>query len=431
MHVLLTSNRWYSAASEYGLRLFEHLHRSAKDNVAILSHGGSPILSRAQAIGIGAQVFAIRGDGGVALGPFGLLRAFWAVRNAMDSLDRAHPEGAVFWVLEGTEHALACAVRLFYPRLRNGPRLVRLRVQDRFPSGGPLPGFFERHQARLTDLVVFPSEHARFRYFSAKTKIEKAYAGRVFVQPFCKDPLVAERGHFAPQDTVVFEWLRQQPLAVTFVSVARFDPIKGLIGLIDSFCNAGADRPLQLVICGRTEALKAKDLWLHALEKLGSSEGERRDNCYFAASKSGGHRVAIIDGHFGSLANLLAVSQCAIVSSLGSEIICRTAVECLQAGLPVISTTAGSLPEVIGDCGWLVPLHPGAAANPSLAPVEGLTAAIQASIKVLGTPRDSALSLAWRQRCLSRGREFVLDGFSPLVAKARAPAEKDVKVQLR
>lgn len=448
-HFLLSSNRWYSAATEYALRVCEYLHRQG-EHVQILSHAGSPLLSKGKALGIDTAVLALRRANGRALGLFGLIYLFVTLFRMLHARDEPGSGGSssklYVWVLEGHEHALVSLLRGVFVTLRKRTVLVRLRMQDRFDGGG----FFANLIAHGTDFIVFPSEYARARFFEGRTSLAAAYFDKVLVQYFCKDfapPLVSvDLSTAKPPE--LFDLTTIELDCFTFVAVARFDPIKGLALLIEAFVafarsriDSGADacRNIRLVIIGRSENIKADSLWQHASRILGSQR--RQGNCYFAESTQSASEISVIlvDEVVSPLSVLLRRCDCAVISSLGSEVICRTAVEFLQMGLPIVSTEVGSLPETIGPefsgddgtgCGFYAAVAAAAEQSERQHVVAALTRALtRAYVVFTDSPGNANDNDFWRvalnERCRMRGGEFGLAGFKTLVDRVMAAGAQE------
>jgi alpha-1,3-rhamnosyl/mannosyltransferase len=155
--------------------------------------------------------------------------------------------------------------------------------------------------------------------------------------------------------------------------VGTLEPRKNVAGLIDAYARlVGAGRPRPtLVLAGRAtpdgrellEAIQRPPLAGH-VEHRGYVPTEERERLYAGA------RLFVMpsfDEGFG-----------------------LPVLEAMAAGIPVVASTGGSLPEVLGDAGMLV--------DPS--DVDGLAAAIDRMLN------DSACALACAERGLRRAHEF-------------------------
>ena len=108
-----------------------------------------------------------------------------------------------------------------------------------------------------------------------------------------------------------------------------------------------------------------------------------------------GKRVDFV-GHVeqGSLPDRYRAVDVVVIPSIPTpswtEQFCRVAVEAMASGVPVISSDAGALPEVVGDAGLVVPA--------------GDVSALTAALTRLGT--DARLWSDLRERGLARAARF-------------------------
>lgn len=168
------------------------------------------------------------------------------------------------------------------------------------------------------------------------------------------------------------------------VATASADvPLKGLEPLLRAFAIVRARRPAELVVVGRP---RADGPIPRLLDELGLDGSVR-----FVSG--------IPDEE---LVSLYAEAEAAVVPSL-YEGFSLPAVEAMACGLPLVATTAGALPEVVGDAALLVP--------------PGDPCALADQLTVL-------LGDAGMRRALGdRGRDRVLGRFT-WEAAARATAER-------
>ncbi len=152
-------------------------------------------------------------------------------------------------------------------------------------------------------------------------------------------------------------------------------PMKGLVPLLEAIAKLRVERDIELVVIGRP---RPGGRVAQALERLGLSD-----------------IVTTISGVSDEeLARLYGEAEVAIVPSL-YEGFSLPAIEAMSCGVPVVATTGGALPEVVGvsgDTGMLVePNDP-----------EALLVAIRSLLD------DPAL----RERLGARGRERVMERFT-------------------
>jgi glycosyltransferase involved in cell wall biosynthesis len=115
-------------------------------------------------------------------------------------------------------------------------------------------------------------------------------------------------------------------------------PLKGLVYLIEAVAKLRTERDAHLVVIGSP---RRGGRVLTAIERLGMTDHVRFESKIDSLK----------------LVELYASSQVAVVPSL-YEGFSLPAAEAMAAGVPVVATTGGSLPEVIGTdstCGLLVP----------------------------------------------------------------------------
>ena len=155
------------------------------------------------------------------------------------------------------------------------------------------------------------------------------------------------------------------------VSVASSDsPMKGARVLLEAVAKLATERDVELVMVGTP---KADGPVLRAVDELGI-----------------GDRVRFVAGlPTAALAELFGSAEIAVVPSL-YEGFSIPAVEAMACETPLVATTAGALPEVVGDCAVLV--EPGNAAD--------LAAALAALFD--DEPRRRELGLAGRRRVEQR-----------------------------
>lgn len=140
-------------------------------------------------------------------------------------------------------------------------------------------------------------------------------------------------------DADVYKWVDSHRATHPEILIfGRLDPVKGhreFFPIFKKVIGMARDKgdPLpRLRIVGLPANLSAAHLWT-AANSVGLTNNEVSIEC---------EKVE-------DVASLMSQASLGLVSSLGSEVICRVAEEFLMCGTPVVSTNVGSLPEVFVD----------------------------------------------------------------------------------
>lgn len=166
------------------------------------------------------------------------------------------------------------------------------------------------------------------------------------------------------------------------VSVARLEPQKNPLGLIEAFAAAGQDRPWRLLLAG---------------------DGRMRSAAQKRAEELGVERRVDFLGIRTDIPELLAACDVFVLASdwEGSPI---AVIEAMASGLPVVATAVGGVPELVEDgvTGALVP--------------PGETAAFARSLARLANDPEARRRMSGRAR--GRAARFsvrtMIDGYSAL-----------------
>ncbi len=415
-HVVISSNRWFSAVTEYALQFSLFLHMSGRD-VQVVGHELGPFVERARQRGLSSKGLWLRTSGFLES-----LRSLFSLLKFLRNLRQQ--ELMVLWLACGHEHLVCGIFRFFSKRLRRTTVLARLRCQDKQRHGwGPISAVLRR----MTRLEVYPSHMALERHrkvsnwFPRKSQTLLSQldlsAPRYVVQPFCKTFLELPEAALACPQSRHSPWFGVEPPqlpadAIVFATIARFDPVKGLEELIRAFvrtyskvsASAELKKPLALVIVGRPENLSTENLIDQArtscVEHLKTEPqvvGTEVSAC------DGRLRLVIRDEQVEGLADLLRGIDCAVISSQGSETVCRTVVEYLQCAVPIVATPVGSLVEAIGRAAGVFS--------------EGtqelqLAAALEEALQVLADPDQSRRV---KHNAWERGQQLQLKGYESLL----------------
>jgi glycosyltransferase involved in cell wall biosynthesis len=175
-------------------------------------------------------------------------------------------------------------------------------------------------------------------------------------------------------DTEVFRPPSLPRVPGRIVATASADvPLKGLVPLLEAVAKLRTERAVELVVVGRP---KAGGPALQAVQRLGLEDAVR--------FVSGVAETELVD--------LFGSAQVGVVPSL-YEGFSLPAVELMACGTPLVATTAGALPEVVGPDG-------GSALHVPPADPEALAAAVA---RLLDDPALAArLGAAGRERVVER-----------------------------
>ncbi|NRA65794.1 MAG: hypothetical protein HRU19_14990 [Pseudobacteriovorax sp.] len=283
---IIVSNRWNSAVTEYSLALAESLKLVGWE-ILFSSLKGKPADKRSQAIE------------GVKCLPFESF-SLWQLR-AFLSIYRSHKPTVVF-VFGGPETSLA----MFLPRCK----IIRFRGEQRdYVADKSLNSPFHWH----VDSYLLPT-----------------------IRPVvCTKPLIRVfLGRKAEKYRAITSSISKKRPWITILG--RLDPIKGHRDFFEIFAKllqiwpTNYPRPLLKVI-GEPANLGPDDIMSSADD--------------FTLVK--GQDWELITKRIDNIEGLLSQSDVGVISSLGSEVICRVAEEFLLCGCPIFVSGVGSLEDCL------------------------------------------------------------------------------------
>jgi len=346
-HILqLVDVRWWNACADYGISLALGLHRRGH-RVFVAGEKGSPPLTQARELGL--PIYQIRlGRSGPAGWISDLAGLIGFIRREKIQLLNAHrAEGHLFSSLAS---------------LRLGRRIpvVRTRGDIRPPKGHLLNRWLHLH---LTDALVLPSEALKPSVLQKLHRWPRQF--QVIPPGVDADRFVSRRSPSAARAHL--GWPSEEPLVGV---VGRLSPVKGLDIFLQAAAQVARSVPgSNFVLVGGEAQLSIMDLRRLA-RKLGID-----------------HRVRFI-GQVQETIPYMEAFDVAVVPSVGSEAICRVALEHMAMGRPVVGTRVNAIPEAVlhERTGLLVP--PG-----------DVRALAQAIVTVLKNPdRAQAMGRAGRRR---------------------------------
>jgi glycosyltransferase involved in cell wall biosynthesis len=387
-HLFLCSNKWFSAVSDYCLQLIRFTSESSESRVQLAAPEWSPLRTRLP--NPTAQFIEL------PIYPKSLSEHLASWRGLTKLLtQRRSDRPLVVWTFEGREQTLCALHRLVNRKLWNNVRLVRVRGQDSATKSNIINRWLYRSG---TDKIVFAAEVVRSRTAFAIPP------ERTMVHHYCAKPLP----HAEP--TQRYDFVEgvppidfNKPLVLV---LGRFDPVKGHESVLQAFARLAHEKRLdagaQLVLIGRSQNLQAVDLHRRAVALLG--EGRSAGTRHYAASPDGRFQIYLFDEQLAEAPLFVHKAHLGLISSLGSEVICRVAVEFLQAGTPILSTDVGALPEVLAKAG--MPTYP--AGN-----VDALTTRLYEALSRTANPATLA---QLRAETAKLGEQFYhLMAYNPLI----------------
>jgi glycosyltransferase involved in cell wall biosynthesis len=136
---------------------------------------------------------------------------------------------------------------------------------------------------------------------------------------------------------------RADPQQVTLLHVGRLDRVKGIEILAKAFCQLYPQAPqARLVFVGDDLPDRKGSTWRARLEKLFTQH-----NCLNAVHFTGGIGQA-------ELLEWYRRADIAVVPSILYESFSYTCAQAMAAGLPIVASRIGGIPETVGDAGKIV-----------------------------------------------------------------------------
>jgi len=242
------------------------------------------------------------------------------------------------FVFEGREHTISGFTKLIFPFLWKNKLLIRIRGQAQIQSKGLFSFFLYRF---LTDKTVFTARGVKQRlpYVLPHEKTQVCFYGKT---------------ENIPEKTLQFYHLKKynydfffNDKILTFLTLGRFDPVKGHDHLLESFMQADLQNiDSQLICIGTRQSVSAKDLFNKYKSNPHVSSSLEYDEFYAISLHGGRKKIILIEFHFKDALLFMKSASFGIIPSLGSETICRVGVEFLQAAVPVLYSEVGALSEV-------------------------------------------------------------------------------------
>jgi len=309
----LISIRWYNACAQYALSIARALNQEGSE-LYFAGCPGSPAITRA-----GEEGFTEIPD--INLASSNPLVFLLSVQR-LKQFCREKGIQVVF-SHSGPDHLAGALIKIALSGLCYH---IDVRADIRRPKNHFLNRFL---YCRGSDRHLVPSRFMR------------AYFTDFGIAPEAVDylPPCINTDHFRPRTapSVLRQQLGLTDTDILFGVVARLDPVKGHSVVMEAANRLSERRDIHFLISGDTFSVRPEGLRLLLNEKA-------KKQVHFL------NRVP-------DVRPLLQALDVGLISSIGSEAICRIGLEMAAAGLPIIGTRVNSIPEMIDDekGGLLIP----------------------------------------------------------------------------
>lgn len=312
--LIMASVRWYNASAHYALYLAEELKKDGVD-VTIFGIPGSPIIEKARKSGIKV----IENINLMSKNPFAYIINLIKFKKITSKSD--------FEIINphiSRDHTFA----FLSSAARNCP-LIRTRTD----SSPPENNFFNK---------FFYSQSSSHFTVSSNFMISHLKEMGIADKKISVIPLEINYKNFT--DYKPRENLREKlsiPGDRKIVSfIGRLDSVKGVEYFIRSFPFLKERENIHYIVSGEEINISKQ-----YLEKIALDMNIKN--------------ISIID-RASDAREILSITDIGVIPSIGSEAICRIALEMLSFGIPVVGTNINSIPETISGYGGIV-VKPGSA----------------------------------------------------------------------
>ncbi len=310
--LIMASVRWYNASAHYALFLADEL-KNAGIKIILFGIPESPIVNKAKELGIEV----IDDINLMDSNPISYVRNIAKFRRAVHDrkIEIINPHIS-------RDHTFACL-----SLSGNNMPLVRTRTDSIPPKNNMLNRFFYSHS--VSHFIV--SSNNMLSY-------------------------IKDMGLVNSRLSVV-------PLEMNYIEFADFKPCENLkkkLGIPDDKIIAS--------FAGRLDAVKGVEHFLRSHTSLKNREkfhfiisGEdinlSAEHLKGIANELGIKNISII-GKSNEVREILSITDIGVIPSVGSEAICRIALEMLSFGIPIIGSNINSIPEVISEYDGII-VNPG------------------------------------------------------------------------
>jgi glycosyltransferase involved in cell wall biosynthesis len=302
----LINVRWYNACAYYAVALSYALSRRGH-KVIVAGDPQSPPLVRAEKLGLATRRDLHLSRTSPWMIGYNVKRVMELVRtDGIDIID-AH---------RGESHVAAALARRV---MRTRVGVVRTRGDARPPRRSALNRWLN---GQLTDKIITTCE-----------LLKVSYMDRLQVNPekVVSVPVGIDHEFFLPKepDPSLMAQLQIVPKSPVVGMVGRLSPVKGHEYFMRSAQLVLKSFPRTVfLICGEDAQISSAQLKQHA-----------RDMAI--------HESFRFLGRVRDIREIIALLDVGVVSSVGSETICRVALEYMSMGKPVVGTKVNAIPEVV------------------------------------------------------------------------------------
>jgi glycosyltransferase involved in cell wall biosynthesis len=312
----LINVRWYNACAYYAVTLSYALKKRGH-KVIVAGDPKSPPVLEAKKLGLKVYEDLYLSYTSPWMMVYNIKRIADLVEKENIHIINAH---------RGEGHLIAALYK--YVLKKNIP-LVRTRGDTRRPKNNILNRYLSNN---LTDLIIVTAETLRPGYLQdlklKSGKVSKICVGidEKFFSPRPPDERWRDKLNLSEDDLVVG-------------IVGRLSPVKGHKYFIQAAKIVAKKTPrVKFIIAGEDAQIKASELEM-VVEK-----SNIENNFRFV-------------GKVDDIREIISIFDVGVVASVGSETICRVALEYMAMGKPVVGTSVNAIPEVIqnGVNGFVVP----------------------------------------------------------------------------
>jgi len=327
-YLIICSNKWFSAVSDYCLQFVSFLK---KDKVIFLSQPDSVLQQKINFEHVNKITFKFYS--------WNFYKAF-IFMIFIHKIIKNEKLNAVY-VFESREHNICVLHKILFNFLWQNTKLIRIRGQDKAINNNL---FNKLLYSKYTNKVIFVANIIKQKSFY--------HYHNSFIQYYCKqkESITTKLSSISLLNNapnINFD----EP---SYLLIARYDPIKGhewLLNFLASIDYTGKNI-LQFIFIGESKNIKCSFL-INLLEKKLYTLVVKENNRFFIQNKQKNIRFFLLDEYYKELLILKKSVAYGIISSVGSEVICRVAVEFLEQGVPLLSTKIGALPEILNNSSTL------------------------------------------------------------------------------